>query len=248
LEYDKYYKPWENMLKDDNLVVIENVDVLKKISNAAYVTIARRGIDRMIAAPYYYNGKIMGFLVADNYDGSNYQKTKIVLQMASNVIGARCIANYFQKINSYDDLTGVHNRNAMLNREEEVRTFRQTVGIVFADLNGLKRINDEQGHEAGDAYIQRTANILIDIYGRENIYRSGGDEFMIILVGLSEQEFDGHNKRLAARLGEEQAPEVAVGFQWDKYSKNIDKVIAQADKHMYEDKNRFYINHERYRT
>lgn len=248
LEYDKYYKPWENMLQDDNLVVIENVDVLKKISHAAYVTIARRGIIRMIAAPYYYNGKIMGFLCADNYDSSHYQKTKMVLQTASNIIGSRCIVNYFQQVNSYDDLTEVHNRNAMLNREEEVRQLNQSVGIVFADLNGLKRINDEQGHEAGDAYIQRTANILVDIYGRDNIYRSGGDEFMIILVGLSEQEFDDYNKRLAARLGEEHAPEVAVGFQWDKCSENVDKVIAQADKHMYEDKNRFYINHERYRT
>ena len=100
----------------------------------------------------------------------------------------------------------------MLNREEEVRQSNQSVGIVFADLNGLKRINDEQGHEAGDAYIQRTANILIDIYGRENIYRSGGDEFMIILVGLSEQEFDDHNKRLAARLGEEHAPGGSCGI------------------------------------
>ncbi|MBR1572472.1 MAG: EAL domain-containing protein [Lachnospiraceae bacterium] len=248
LEYDKYYKPWENMLKDDNLVVIENVDVLKKISHAAYVTIARRGISRMIAAPYYYNGKIMGFLCADNYDGSYYQKTKSILQMVSKVIGARCVANYFQQVNSFDDLTGVHNRNAMLNREDEVRQLKESVGIVFADLNGLKRINDEQGHEAGDDFIRRTANILIDIYGRDNIFRSGGDEFMVILAGLTLEEFEQYKTRLKDRLDEEQAPEVAVGFQWDSSSQNIDKVTSLADKHMYEDKNRFYINHERYRT
>lgn len=247
LEYDKYYKPWENMLQDDNLVVIENVDVLKKISHAAYVTIARRGIERMIAAPYYYNGKIMGFLCADNYDGSYYQKTKTVLQMASNVIGARSIAKYFQKVNSYDDLTGVHNRNAMLERENEIKRNNKSIGIVFADLNGLKRINDELGHDAGDNYIRGTANILIDIYGVDNIYRSGGDEFMVILENVTQNEFNRLKGILKNRLSEEQAPEVAVGFDWKKSAKDMDEAMSTADRQMYMDKEKFYAKREKYR-
>ena len=247
LEYDKYFKPWENMLQDDNLVVIENVDVLKKISHAAYVTIARRGIKRMIAAPYYYNGKIMGFLCADNYDGSYYQKTKTVLQMASNVIGARCIAKYFQKVNSYDDLTGVHNRNAMLERENEIKRNNKSIGIVFADLNGLKRINDELGYDAGDDYIRGTANILIDIYGVDNIYRSGGDEFMVILENVTQNEFNRLKGILRTRLSEEQAPEVAVGFDWKKSAKDMDEAMSTTDKQMYIDKEKFYAKREKYR-
>ncbi|MCR5355462.1 MAG: diguanylate cyclase [Lachnospiraceae bacterium] len=247
LEYDKYYKPWENMLQDDNLVVIENVDVLKKISHAAYVTIARRGIERMIAAPYYYNGKIMGFLCADNYDGSYYQKTKTVLQMASNVIGARSIAKYFQKVNSYDDLTGVHNRNAMLERGNEIKRNNKSIGIVFADLNGLKRINDELGHDAGDNYIRGTANILIDIYGADNIYRSGGDEFMVILENVTQNEFNRLKGILKNRLSEEQAPEVAVGFDWKKSAKDMDEAMSTADRQMYMDKEKFYAKREKYR-
>ena len=247
LEYEKYYKPWDNMLNDDDVVVIEDVQMMRKISSEAYVTIIRRGIERLIASPYYYNGKVMGFVCLDNYNNAQYQKCKMVVQAAANVIGARVVTHYFQRVNSYDDLTGVHNRNAMLEREDEIKRNNKSIGIVFADLNGLKRINDESGHDAGDNYIRGTANILIDIYGVDNIYRSGGDEFMVILEDVTQNEFNRLKGILRTRLSEEQAPEVAVGFDWKKSAKDMDEAMSTADKQMYIDKEKFYEKREKYR-
>jgi diguanylate cyclase (GGDEF)-like protein len=64
------------------------------------------------------------------------------------------------EITSYSDmLTGVMNRNAMNNRItgiiEETENLAEPYGVVFADLNGLKRVNDEQGHAAGDLLLKK---------------------------------------------------------------------------------------------
>ena len=54
------------------------------------------------------------------------------------------------------------------------------MGIVYADVNGLKEINDTRGHQAGDEALQRAPHLLAKCYGSENAYRMGGDEFLVI--------------------------------------------------------------------
>ncbi|MCR5145344.1 MAG: EAL domain-containing protein [Lachnospiraceae bacterium] len=247
LDYNVYYKPWEKMLQDNKIVIIENVQMLRHASPAVYVTTVRRGISRFMAVPFYNNGKIMGYLCVDNYDIKEYQKVKKILQTVSYVISAKVLSNYFQKINSFDDLTGVHNRNAMLTKKEEIKGTKKSVGIVFADMNGLKEVNDVQGHEAGDRYIQQTANIIADVYGADNIFRSGGDEFMVLLHGVDEKTFNDLRQKLLARFQEKDAPDVAVGFTWKEKMSDIDELISEADKLMYKDKSLFYAIHEKYR-
>ena len=52
-------------------------------------------------------------------------------------------------------------------------------------MNGLKQVNDTQGHEAGDKYICDTADILKECFGEEYVYRLGGDEFAIVCLDWS---------------------------------------------------------------
>ena len=85
----------------------------------------------------------------------------------------------------HDQLTGCKNRTALAWAYNNDFDASQSVGIVMCDLNGLKRMNDSKGHLAGDQYICDAAKILCDCFGSENVYRIGGDEFAVVLTGIS---------------------------------------------------------------
>lgn len=80
-----------------------------------------------------------------------------------------------------DTLTGLQNRNAWNDKIEEIINKTTEVGIVFADLNNLKYANDHFGHLAGDALINTFADILKSTFDERNIYRIGGDEFVVVV-------------------------------------------------------------------
>ena len=76
------------------------------------------------------------------------------------------------------------------------------MGIVFVDLNGLKNTNDSQGHKAGDKMIRNSASFLRDFFGAGKVFRTGGDEFNVLLAGVTEEEF----QKQCVRFMEEQIP------------------------------------------
>ena len=132
-------------------------------------------------------------------------------------------------------------------RRAELKNYDGPVGIVFLDLNGLKEVNDVNGHEAGDQFIRNAANVLVEVYGKDHIYRSGGDEFTIVLEGIAKSDFESRNDILKARLSDPRAPKMAAGFAWAKGSNELDQAIQKADQEMYHDKSLYYRDHERYR-
>ena len=85
------------------------------------------------------------------------------------------------------------------------------VGIVYADVNGLKEINDTRGHQAGDEALQRAAHLLAKCYGSENAYRMGGDEFLVLMPLVNELDFKASFRRLRELVGREQGLSIALG-------------------------------------
>lgn len=82
------------------------------------------------------------------------------------------------------------NRKNRLSLEEELGSF---VGIplilMMTDVDDFKFFNDAYGHKVGDQVLRDYANVLVDVFGRGNVYRYGGDEFLVILRNTSEDEF-----------------------------------------------------------
>lgn len=118
------------------------------------------------------------------------------------------------------------------------------MGIVFVDLNGLKNTNDSQGHKAGDKMIRNSASFLRDFFGAGKVFRTGGDEFNVLLAGVTEEEFQKQCVRFMEELHKSPL-NMAVGVEWCGNAKNIMTAIASADKKMYQDKAAYYIRHDR---
>ncbi|MCD7956464.1 MAG: GGDEF domain-containing protein [Lachnospiraceae bacterium] len=74
-------------------------------------------------------------------------------------------------------------------RECAENNIEQEIGVLFADLNGLKMINDLYGHERGNQYILSFAQKLREHFGDANCYRISGDEFLVIIIGICKDQF-----------------------------------------------------------
>ena len=64
-----------------------------------------------------------------------------------------------------------------------------SLAVVMCDINGLKEINDQKGHDAGDKFIVQTAQTLKSVFGKRHVYRFGGDEFIAVLPNITHPAF-----------------------------------------------------------
>ena len=87
-----------------------------------------------------------------------------------------------------DGLTGVKNKAAFSEYEEDIQAkidqgAAEPFAVVVCDVNGLKKINDTYGHQAGDEYIVKASRMVCDIFQHSPVFRTGGDEFVVVLTG-----------------------------------------------------------------
>jgi diguanylate cyclase (GGDEF)-like protein len=137
-----------------------------------------------------------------------------------------------------DPLTGLHNR-AGLARHHASAQPGLPVMLVMVDLNGLKAVNDREGHGAGDAYIKRAATALVSASGPDGtVARWGGDEFVLLLSDCDEDGAQAITARASAMIVGSQpgsAP-FAFGMALTVSGEPLERAVAVADARMYDTK------------
>jgi len=121
----------------------------------------------------------------------------------------------------------------------------ENVGVVYIDLNGLKQVNDEQGHEAGDSFIRRAAQQIVAVFP-DHTYRIGGDEFVVLMMETGEQEFFEKIEVLSSRLKENNVS-VSAGVLWRASTDNLEELLQEADHSMYAEKEQYHQKYGYYR-
>ena len=135
-----------------------------------------------------------------------------------------------------DMLTSLKNRNylnAKMREWEDCEVFPQS--IVMVDLNNVKYVNDNYGHEEGDQLIIKAAGILVNTQlENSEIIRTDGNEFLIYLVGYSERQISTYTKKLAKEMkGLPHEFGAAVGFSMiTDEIKTLDDAINEATLEM----------------
>ncbi|SEP59834.1 diguanylate cyclase (GGDEF) domain-containing protein [Lachnospiraceae bacterium RM5] len=144
-----------------------------------------------------------------------------------------------------DALTGINNRLAFSQKENELKKKSDNCAIIQLDINNQKTVNDNYGHDAGDKHIITAAKSIEKSFKSVGTcYRTGGDEFITVIdTGISNTQVDMAIEKLQNLIQEYNSTEplppvplsIAYGIAWcDDSSKDLDTAEKTADKKMYE--------------
>jgi diguanylate cyclase (GGDEF)-like protein len=245
---------WLDTIGDNDCLIIkseQDMRYIEKINNPWYLTLEEAGVDSVVMFPLRYNKEVLGYIWATNFATQNALRIKETLELTTFFLSSE-VASYklmkrLEHISYTDLLTGVMNRNAMNNRISAITSGRERLdepyAVVFADINGLKLMNDTQGHSAGDLLLKKAAIALQEVFAGDEIYRAGGDEFLIIAAGCEQGEADRKAALLKERSKDADAVSFAVGYSCGGGGRDIRDAMRTADESMYRDKEEFYKMH-----
>ena len=147
-----------------------------------------------------------------------------------------------------DALTGTRNKTAYREMEKDLQRVIEEggdpFGVAVCDINGLKTVNDTEGHRAGDDYIRTSCKLICRIFSHSPVFRIGGDEFAVILKGQDylnrQQLISALRKQVEENIRIQEGPVVASGLA--EYQRetdySVEDVFNRADSQMYDDKAR----------
>lgn len=150
-------------------------------------------------------------------------------------------AKKMENMAELDGMTGLYNRSKYITMMSETYLNVKQIGVIFWDINFLKRTNDTKGHEVGDELILTVAH-SIEKHATEKdaAYRIGGDEFVMVMQDADFRDVEKKLKEWKKTLDDLQKRtdielSVAVGYA-SGTGDNFDRIIREADRMMYENK------------
>ncbi|MCR5826617.1 MAG: GGDEF domain-containing protein [Oscillospiraceae bacterium] len=242
---------WEDVIGVSNALILKDerdYAWLEQENPAWAASMRKNNITSLVIIPLRRSGSVLGYLYVVNFDVARVVEVKELLELLSFFLGSE-ISNHLllqrlDVMSHTDALTGLNNRNAMIRRMEELRgNPNASVGVLNLDLNGLKRVNDEQGHEAGDRLLVQAGELLRKVFYQQDIFRTGGDEFIVIIRGISRETFETKAKRLRAAVEKNTDVSFAIGDCWAETTGDLTCTFHRADERMYADKDAFYRTH-----
>lgn len=235
---------WYRSFAEDKCIIIQDIEEIRIKDPLQYENLKRQKIRSVTEVPLYEDGKIIGFYGVDNPPAESLQYTSNMLQIMGHFIESllkmRNLVRNLQRMSHLDQLTQIGNRYAMVEYTQNMRA-DESVGIVYGDITGLKRVNDAEGHAAGDRLIQSSCECMKEAFGEAyELFRIGGDELLAICTGIDEADFKERVVNLK-KIMADSSVNMAVGADWQSNSDaGINVVLAAAEARMYEDKSAYY--------
>lgn len=247
---------WESMIGVSNAIIIsdqKDLCELEKINPEWIGSMRIHGVTSLVLIPLRQGKTVIGYLYVVNFDVSRLAEVKELVELMSYFLGSE-ISNHLllkqlKRISSIDVLTGMNNRRAMISRIRQLSECKPvpSFGVINIDLNGLKYVNDRDGHEAGDRLLEMTAEILQKYFYQDDLYRTGGDEFIVVVSDIEETVFERKVQRLHNAMFKHDSVSFAMGACWSDGSVDINTVFRYADEKMYADKEAYYRKNPNYR-
>jgi len=198
-----------------------------------------KGVKSIISGHLIFAGQSIGFTEVVNPSEKILREASPLLATITRflaiLLNNRNNVHSLNQMSYMDVMTGTQNRRAFLAYVQELPPDVEMT-FVFGDMNGLKYINDHYGHKAGDEAIRTAADIMKRMAGDGNVFRMGGDEFILV---LSDTDAEGAQDFIARMKGEFERSSIsmALGAATRRTPiPNVDALITEADGEMYKDK------------
>ena len=221
---------WFGFIGDKPVALVPDTDILVRYSKPLHEWCVENGIKSLMAAPFFNDGEIVGFLGA--YNAHVYETVDLnrLFAAVSAFIGARIenrrLIDRMAWASEHDVLTDLYDRRGS---EQAIKRYRTEhpdapYTLILIDLDNFKSINDVLGHTAGDEALKAAADVMREVFPKDAILcRNGGDEFLVALLGEAAQradelveqfsnmpleyECDGERRQMTASVGYAQFPD-----------------------------------------
>ena len=234
---------WYQNLREKKNIIIEDLEEIREEDPLQYENLKRQDIHSLVVIPLYDDRKIIGFYGVDNPPVKMLNDALNMLQIVGHFIISclkrRNLLKQLQNMSYRDQLTKLGNRHAMYEYIAHLQD-GESLGVVYCDITGLKGVNDIEGHEAGDRLILRACDTLKDKFSDYGLFRIGGDELLALCPKIDEGVLK-EKVELMKKDMIKNSVVMAVGAVWQKDGKiNLDKLLTESEKLMYEDKAAYY--------
>ena len=249
---------WEETIGNHDCIIVKNehdMEELEKINPLWVKSLKAAKVNSLVLAPLQQKKKLFGVLFITDFNIDNLITLKEFIKLTAFFLSSEIANNELMEqleyLSNIDTLTGVRNRNSMNVRVDwhvkNKNIVKTPFGIIFADLNGLKQCNDNGGHAAGDKLLIKSARLLEKHLGKYEIYRAGGDEFVVIVPECTKDFFDKKVEELKAETGYGADVCFAIGSDWSTNKDDLRLCMHNADEAMYADKSKYYEKHPKER-
>ena len=239
---------WPDTLAGSTCIILKDerdMDKLREQNPVWSASLDYAGVKSVVLFPLRHGGKLLGYMWALNFNIDDVIKIKETLELTTFFIASEIasykLLNKLEVMITIDSLTGIKNRNVMNNYVDQIVEGQVPMpkAVLFADLNGLKRVNDEQGHVAGDKMLRKAASILQSIFHDGEVFRAGGDEFMVLVSEIDESEAQRRIDQVHYLSKITDDVRFSIGLSYGEM--DIRAAMRHADECMYADKNAYYM-------
>lgn len=242
---------WPDTIAGSNCLIAKNeheMEVVKQRNPVWHKSLMEGNIKSIALFPLKSHGVLLGYVWTSNFPAGESAAVKEALELTTYVLSVE-IDNYLmvgqlKELGSKDALTGILNRNQMDIRLNGLTSGDegdgQPVAVVFADLNGLKHVNDTVGHAAGDKLLKDGAAALLSVFDAKDVYRAGGDEFVVIESCVDDQQLADQIAALKEAEQEYDNVSFAIGCYLEPDPREVRRALRLADTNMYKDKAAHY--------
>lgn len=234
---------WFDALTSAGVLSIASVEESLDRNSLAYQSLHAQQIHSVVCAPLLDSkGSPIGLIGVGN-PRANQDVPRLLGSVSTFIVDAllkRSMLARLEQLSYNDTLTGLSNRHRYLERLQEFQTHAPpSLGIICLDIDGIKQANDTYGHAYGDAMLVRTANILTSLCSQD-VYRVGGDQFVVLCPGIDQQSFQFLTERLRRTVKDTADLSVSIGSKWTQGQSDAVEQAVDADKLMALEKQSHY--------
>ena len=244
---------WEWLIADTDCIIIRNEEDMRYLESKApdwVKTLRENKVENLCLVPFIHQNMIIGYLYISNFNAEHIARFKDTIEMVSFFLSSEVAHHLFidklKKLSNVDVRTGVLNRNAMNNKVDELavelRYNPKPFSVAFCYLNTLKTININQGHDAGNNLLKDAGKILKEVFEKDYVYRSSGDEFAVISTTCTEEEFEQKIEKLKERASDPEWVYFTIGYYTDSTEGKLHSAMHYANIYEQEYKEEFYYN------
>lgn len=240
-------QPFYDTFRQSPILLVDDPSVYWK-RHPGMNAIYKDDLERYAVGQFRLGHRSLGYLAILNPDKAHFalipNLLRTIVRVSAILMRNRDNIQKLHEISTVDQLTGVGNRRALTSFVDQRLRPGTMYAVIFIDINGLKKMNDTFGHARGDLLIQTIAYVLSNIAGKEQVFRLGGDEFLVLMpcendtdaINIIDRMEQGmHTHRCSAAIGYVLC---LAPFH------NLDALIHQADEKMYRDKKAKHMRRE----